>query len=450
MAPDPGLRSTAVTNFTDGFDAATWWALVDVDVIPVFSLCHWEAWILRLIWETVNHKMWGRWHDILCRVARYARYSGLRQVRQFASGPQRCYNRGFFLQFRRLMGMNAVETTYNPMRAIPLSQLMSVPENMPVVEPRRKRFLNLNDLSHLPKPMWAIEGMFEKNSLVMLAGPPASYKSFLALSWLLCMAAGKDWCGRTTSPAKVLYVLGEGKSSLLKRVNAWMQYEQLTQTQKERLVENFIVSFEVPQMAVRMSLDNMLTELRLEGHEPHVIAIDTFARSFVGLDENSQKDTGLWIESAERLRHIGYTVIFLHHTKKNSEFGLQYRGSTAIMGAMDTAMVLEANKQKGTATLTVVKQKDHDEGDPIYFNRTIVQSLGDGEASVVLVPTIKMDERFTEVGIKHEDIMIKLMEDSTFESDRARARELSKLVGMSESAAQARISRKRKDERGEE
>lgn len=315
----------------------------------------------------------------------------------------------------------------------------------PIVRPKIKRFLNIDDLTHLPKPMWQIEGMFEANSLVMLAGPPASYKSFLALSWLLAMAAGIDWCGKRTVPAKCLYVLGEGKASLLKRVHAWLSYTQLTSEQQTRLKENFLVSFEVPQMAVKASLDNMLNELRAEGQEPHVIAIDTFARSFVGLDENSQKDTGMWIESAERLRQLGYTVIFLHHTKKNSEFGLQYRGSTAIMGAMDTAMVMDANKKKGLATLTVVKQKDHDEGDPLYFNRTVVRLDGDEEGSIVLVPAMQMDERYTEQGIRHEEIMEKIMADEAFESDRARARELSKIVGIGENAAQTRISRRRKE-----
>lgn len=315
----------------------------------------------------------------------------------------------------------------------------------PSVRPKIKRFLSIDDLSHLPKPMWQIEGMFEANSLTMLAGPPASYKSFLALSWLLAMSAGVEWCGKKTVPAKCLYVLGEGKASLLKRVGAWLSYAQLTYEQHERLKENFLVSFEVPQMAVKVSLDNMLAELRVEGHEPQVIAIDTFARSFVGLDENSQKDTGLWIESAEKLRQLGYTVIFLHHTKKNSEFGLQYRGSTAIMGAMDTAMVMDANKKKGLATLTIVKQKDHDEGDPLYFNRTIVRTAGDEEGSIVLTPAIQMDERYTERGNRIEEVMGTILADPEFDSDRARARKLAEVFGMSESAAQSRIVRAKKD-----
>lgn len=315
-----------------------------------------------------------------------------------------------------------------------------------VVNPERKRFLKLDDLTSMPKPMWAIEGMFEVNSLIMIAGPPASYKSFLCLDWLLCMASGRAWAGRTTAKMKVVYVLGEGKSSLLKRAQAWLHYNQASQEDIDNINENFRVTFEVPQMAVKPSVDNMLAQLNDEGYQPNIIAIDTFARSFVGLDENSQKDTGLWVESAERLRSLGYTVIFLHHTKKNIDFGLQYRGSTAIMGAMDTAMLMSADKSKSQATLTVVKQKDHDEGDPLRFSRIVVKPDPRDEGSVVLVPSFMpaMDERFTEQGQKVEEILPLLLSDQSFQSDRERARVLAQKTGLSESAAQARVSRARK------
>lgn len=319
------------------------------------------------------------------------------------------------------------------------------PEKLIYFKPRQKRFHSLDDLTHLPEPSWAIEGMFEANSLVMLAGPPASYKSFLGLSWLLSMASGRPWCGRKVQQAKVLYVLGEGKSSLLKRCQAWLHWQKLEKSELALLRENFRVSFEVPQMAQKGSVDNMLAELETEGYKPNVVAIDTFARSFVGLDENSQKDTGLWIEAAERLRHLGYTVIFLHHTKKNAEFGLQYRGSTAIMGAMDTAMVMDANKKKGVATLTVVKQKDHDEGSPLYFNRTIVTPPGSGTGSIVLVPTILMDERYSEDGQNHEKMLDQIMVDESFDSDRARGRMFAAKTGMNSNTAQTRVYRKRQE-----
>ena len=39
------------------------------------------------------------------------------------------------------------------------------------------RFLSINDLTHELPPTWLIDGLFEANSLAMLAGPPGSYKS---------------------------------------------------------------------------------------------------------------------------------------------------------------------------------------------------------------------------------------------------------------------------------
>lgn len=307
------------------------------------------------------------------------------------------------------------------------------------------RFLSLEDLTHMPPPRWLVDGLFEVNSLVMVAGPSGSYKSFLVIDWVLSMITGRAWNGYKTVPQKVLYCLGEGKANLLKRIEAWMQYHQCDQAERDEIIRCFRVTFEVPQMAKREEVNNLLSRLVAEGFEPDVIVVDTFARSFVGLDENSQKDTGLWIEQADRLRQKGYTVIFLHHTAKNVEFGVKYRGSTAIMGAMDTAFTLVKEEKSGISTMKCSKQKDHDEPKPMNFNKLVVNSHLGLEGSMVLVPTVLMDERFTEDGRKREEEIesntLTLVDDPTFESDRARAKELSRLTGLTLGAAQKRISR---------
>jgi hypothetical protein len=289
-----------------------------------------------------------------------------------------------------------------------------------------QRFFSLAELASLPPPKWLIEGLFEDDSLVMLAGPSYSFKSFLLIDWLLCMATGRRWLGRPTEMRKVAYALGEGKASLFKRIKAWIYYNQLTPEELLRLEQNFRVTFEVPQLASKASTDNMLADIEREGFLPDVIAIDTFARSMVGLDENDARDTGLWIESADRLRQLGYCVLFLHHTKKNTEFGVQYRGSTAIIGAMDTAMTLV--RSDNNCTLTITKQKDHDEGAPMQFKRVLVPIEGSTEGSCVLVPAIQMDSRFSEPepeGLMFIDIVMDdLLNDQSYKSDRARARAL--------------------------
>lgn len=294
-----------------------------------------------------------------------------------------------------------------------------------------------------------IEGLFEVNGLVMVAGPPGSYKSFLAISWMLSMASGREWCGRKTQPAKVLYALGEGKASLFKRIQAWCIYNGLEDHEINRIDENFRTTFEVPQMGVKLSVSTMLGELDEARFRPEVIVVDTLARSFVGMDENTQQDTGLWVEQADRLRQLGYTVIVLHHTAKNTEFGVKYRGSTAIMGAMDTAMTLvRESPASDNVILTVTKQKDNDEGRPVYFRKTAVPIPDSKKSSIVLVPYQKQDERARDDGEELDRLITDLL-IVPYESDRARAREVAKAFNITESAAAMRISRVRKGHEGD-
>lgn len=304
-----------------------------------------------------------------------------------------------------------------------------------------QRFLTIDDLNNMPAPKWLISGMFEANSLVMLAGPSYSFKSFLLLDWLLNIASGRKWMGKETTHCRVAYVLGEGKASLIKRIKAWLTYNDLTPEEFKTLKENFRVTFEVPQMASKPSVDNFLADLTQADYKPEVIAIDTFARSFVGLDENDAKDTGLWVEQADRLRQLGYTVIFLHHTKKNTEFGVQYRGSTAIIGAMDTAFTLQ--RQDNYCTLKCDKQKDHDEGAPMRFRRIIVGKGDDESCVLTMAPT--MDSRFEPAPMGEPDIdnlIDALIANPLFKSDRERGRELARLTGMNENTGYSRIRRK--------
>ena len=289
----------------------------------------------------------------------------------------------------------------------------------------------------------------------MLAGPSYSFKSFLLLDWLLCMASGRDWCGRPTAECKVGYALGEGKSSLMKRVQAWIAYNDLSREEFEKLQTNFRVTFEVPQLASKASTDNMLASLSSEGFKPDVLAVDTFARSMVGMDENDARDTGMWIESADRLRQLGYAVIFLHHTKKNNrdsegrDMGAVFRGSTAIIGAMDTAMTLV--RTFDNCKLTITKQKDHDEGKPMTFRKLKV-GVGHDD-SCVLIPAMVMDARYAAPpadvepsAFEDPEVVIpELIEDATYKNDATRARELSKRCGISYVAAQSRISRANKE-----
>jgi hypothetical protein len=100
---------------------------------------------------------------------------------------------------------------------------------------------------------------------------------------------------------------------------------------------------------------------------PALIVIDTLARCFVGGDENSAKDMGLFVQACRGLQAAtGGALLVVHHTgkpKKNSgDPGLE-RGSSALRAAAD-AVLLQV-KKNDMVTITNEKQKDDEEFKPV-------------------------------------------------------------------------------------
>ena len=300
------------------------------------------------------------------------------------------------------------------------------------------RFHTINDLLTMPKPQWLVEDLFETNSLVMVAGAPGSFKSFLVLDWIMCLTLGKDWHGKRVQPSKVLYILGEGKASLLKRMLAWFEHHGCTNEKDfPRLNANLRVTFDVPQLRDREDYGGLMSAITADtGFDPSVIVIDTFARSFVGGDENSSLDTGLWIKAAESLRACGYTVIFLHHTRKNTEFGHQFRGSSAISGAMDTIITVVRNYEENLVKVAVTKQKDHDEGEPMSFRRQIVQTsdttIPDSMVLTLLPPTTRTAE---------ERVLREVLDNPALNTAKAKVDEIASRLNIKPIAAKQRLWR---------
>ena len=59
------------------------------------------------------------------------------------------------------------------------------------------------------------------DSQAILVAPPGEGKSFVALSFALCVAAGREWLGHKVKQGRVVYVAAEGGRGMHKRVRAW-------------------------------------------------------------------------------------------------------------------------------------------------------------------------------------------------------------------------------------
>jgi AAA domain len=227
------------------------------------------------------------------------------------------------------------------------------PGGLSRVDYLRDRLADSAALDKLPDPEPLIDGILYRNSLAWLHGKPAAGKSFVALDWAACVAAGLPWQERETFPGPVLYVIAEGSTGMGRRKRAWEEQAG------ERMAVTFLpVPVQLRQLPDVHALAVIAVEMR-----PVLVVFDTQARVTVGLEENSARDMGLLVDAAEQLRACcGACVLFVHHEPRSGE---NLRGSTALEGAAMTE--IRASRDGAHITLANLKQKEAEEFAPVHL-----------------------------------------------------------------------------------
>lgn len=248
----------------------------------------------------------------------------------------------------------------------------------PAEERSRWNFLSLDDVESLPPPKWLVPGVLTEGSLAAIYGAPESGKSFLAVDMSMAIAGGIDWHGRQVERGGVLYIAAEGAPGLGKRFRAW-KMDRCAQGRRFDLHLmrddlNLAAEKDGGARAFAQAVADELGPLRL-------IVIDTLNQTAAGADENSAKDMGRYIASMKLLRNTtGATVVVVHHSGK--DLGKGMRGSSALLGAMDTTVEVERASDGRSIKVAVKKQKDAERGSPMRFNMEKVDD------SLVLRPTV--------------------------------------------------------------
>jgi hypothetical protein len=185
------------------------------------------------------------------------------------------------------------------------------------------------------KVEWLIDGMFPLRSVNLLTAESGTGKTWLAYALAGAVANGKDFIGQKTEHRPVLYLDGENPLAIVKR-----NLDELGITRND--------------------------DLRVWGgwntahpHGPDSKTIEEFAAKYGGLliwdslvefhsgDEQSSTETREFMKHFRHLAHLGATILILHHTGKSGT-SKQYRGSTDIKAAVDTAYFLEG-RPKGNS-----------------------------------------------------------------------------------------------------
>ena len=265
-----------------------------------------------------------------------------------------------------------------------------------------------------------IRGMLDYDSLAYCWGDSEAGKSFLMLDRDLHIANGMKWCGRKTKQGLVLYIVGEGKHGLIKRVKAWHDHYGLP-------VSNNIAFRTIPTaLCDPKAVDELVAEIKsivtALNRRPTLIELDTVNRNFGPGDENSTKDMTAFVAGLDALRiATGAAISAVHHCGHGDK--TRSRGSIVLHNSVD--FEYRVSKEGDcfndyVTTLEFIKVKDYDKPNPISWKWKL-QTLpwadedDDGNAvpmnSVVFIPTEHKEKISTSLP-KSESIALEALRDA--------------------------------------
>jgi hypothetical protein len=229
------------------------------------------------------------------------------------------------------------------------------------------------------------------------------------------------WQGLNVTTGPVLYLAAEGRTGLKLRRRAW---------NIEHNVSNCDAMYylvEPVQFTNEEDLGLMLSKIAELPQKPVLIVVDTLARCFVGMEENSATDMGRLVGAIDRLRAAtGSAVLLIHHSGKprSGRTRAIERGSSALAGAADTMISLV--KEKQGLMLRCEKQKEAEPFDSISFRLKTVTVSDDQSSCVVLAEAI---ETTATLDNKHERAIEAL---ATFDDASAFSCQWRKETGIAE------------------
>ena len=219
---------------------------------------------------------------------------------------------------------------------------------------------------------WLIEGVLVAGSFSALYGPPGSFKSFVALDIAEAIATGRSWMGREVSkPGAVLMLCGEGFGGVGARIKAIKIHHQTEDGAPIYVVRHQLnlrssaEDFNALMMAVVQLVEETGVEFRLA-------IVDTLARAFGGGNENDSGEMMGFVVSMGKIQEfLNCALMVLHHSGKNVQLGM--RGSSSLLGAVDTELELLRFEDQLKGVLTITKMKDGEQGTRFGFEMVEVQ-----------------------------------------------------------------------------
>ncbi len=229
-----------------------------------------------------------------------------------------------------------------------------------------------------------VQGVLTEGGAAVVYGDSNTGKTFWVIDLALHVATGKAWNGRRVDQGGVVYCAMEGGNGFRNRLAAWRQ-AHLTPpgatgaTPGATPATPFAaipacLNLLDPEADTPRLIETVQAAAAHMGRPVKLVVVDTLSRAMAGGNENAPDDMGALVRSMDAIRAAtGACVLFVHHSGKDAAKGA--RGHSLLRAAMDTEIEVRADEATGSATATVVKQRELTKGAAFGF-RLDVQVLG--------------------------------------------------------------------------
>lgn len=225
-------------------------------------------------------------------------------------------------------------------------------------------------MSKIAGGSFIVNGLIQANETGLMYGDSGSKKTFLAIHIACCVASGMACFGKGVREGLVYYFAAEDPAGVRERVRGWEQaYNGGNPLPTMQLIPRaFDLVDREKQDKFVSSVEALYSVLPPERRKTSLIIIDTLSANNAGMtnggkpiDENSNNDMALVLtKSTELARRLGASLLFIHHSGKDSEKGA--RGASALRANVgyeikvrgikgQTGVIIEPTKLKMAAAL---------------------------------------------------------------------------------------------------
>lgn len=230
--------------------------------------------------------------------------------------------------------------------------------------------VNMIKLATLRPKIWILEGLIEYGDQVLIAGAPKSGKSLLSSQIALAVTSGGRFLKwQAPSKMQIVYVNLE-----IRRANFGERiFAQMGGWENNEIYSSFVAIDDMQTIDILNVDERTALQRRIARSKPQLVIFDVLARCH-NADEQSQAMKSVML--ALRVCAGGAASIVVHHARKAaqgmdnvSQQASDIRGSSAIHGEVDTAIVLTKRSGQGPRFALTFSARNVDVPDEILLDR---------------------------------------------------------------------------------